>query len=423
MMNTHQSLHPKKQTKRRRQFRTLAAATIVSMTAQVDVAGAQIPTILDWSIDSLTSSVLGETRRISVALPPTYATKEFSTERYPVVIVLDGTPSSQLAMRIMQFRFLSRLDAPLVPEMIIVAVETNRNRVRDMSPPLPGQPDRPDRGGAPKFATFLTEELLDWLGSKYRTSPYTVVAGHSMSGLFAAWMYGHSSNVNAVIALSPSLHWYEPAAYDLVLQGIRERTAPGHLFVGASEDEGVQIARITTRLVADLEQQKQAATVVSSQRYTGVNHHHVEVFGFADGLQSIFRPLSLGGMERHLDNRGDFVRTFGERRKQYVDAALGFGLLPRLPSVFTFNLAAWLVSQPSMRPAVPMLCDELRTSYPGGWRVHACDGEYKLVQKDLAGAEASFKTGLALAEQNGYIGALPMIRDGIARVERAKAPR
>lgn len=389
-------------------------------------AQAQGFTVGDWTTDSLRSEALGETRRVSVALPVGYGFKAMAEARYPVLIVFDGDyPSHDLATKIMNARSLSFMNDWLFPPMIIVGVQSTRTRVRDMSPPpVLGQPSpRPDWGGAPAFATFLADELLPWLASRYRAAPYTVVQGHSMSGLFAAWVYGQRPDkINAALAISPTLMWSD-SAYAQVVRGIRQRKEPGHLFIAASEVEGTQIPGKTRQLLADLQRAPGAATTVLHQWYPVASHGQTSILGFTDGLRAIFRPVALAGLGSAQTGSAAYVAAFQRMRRSYVERAPALGLPPKLPMLFTLNQVAQLAElseQRVLRAAVPVLCDELRASYAESWAPPLCDGFARQGAGDLDGAGAAFSEALERAQRAGDPMGMGYARQAAARLARPR---
>ena len=130
------------------------------------------------------SRVLGETRTVDVALPAGY---ERSSARYPVLVVLDGESLFGIAAAIADFY----ASATQLPPMIVVGVR-NVARTRDMTPPAVEGFEPPDLGsdnpgGAPRFLSFLADELLPWIDREYRTVPMRSLVGHSASGLFVVY--------------------------------------------------------------------------------------------------------------------------------------------------------------------------------------------------------------------------------------------
>jgi len=98
-------------------------------------------------------------------------------------------------------------------EVIVVGIN-NTDRTRDLSPSRPkatgatGAPQFPTAGGADKFLQFIETELIPEIEKRYRVSPYRVLAGHSLGGLFAVHaMLSRPELFKSYVAVSPNLNW------------------------------------------------------------------------------------------------------------------------------------------------------------------------------------------------------------------------
>jgi predicted alpha/beta superfamily hydrolase len=158
--------------------------------------------------DSIYSSILEETRRYQLYLPPTYDQYETS-KKYPLVIILDGDRLFQVTAGNMDF--LSKTGK--IPESIILGL-SNTNRVRDFTPTISltnyeGQNDNSlkDSGGAEKFLQFLQQELIQEIDQKYRTNRYIILIGHSLAGLFGSYVLTTESMIKGFVLIDPSLWW------------------------------------------------------------------------------------------------------------------------------------------------------------------------------------------------------------------------
>lgn len=137
------------------------------------------------------STIMKETRRYSVHLPPSYSDK--NKTHYPVLYVLDGYATRMRGVGGM-IESLSYYDlSQQIPEFIVVAIP-NTNRTRDL---IPTQKDlifkgeildklADNSGGADIFAKFMREELFPKVDSKFRTTQQRGILGMSFGGLFSA---------------------------------------------------------------------------------------------------------------------------------------------------------------------------------------------------------------------------------------------
>ena len=158
----------------------------------------------------IASARLGESRTIDVSLPRDYAT---STERYPLLIVLDGESLAEPATALTRFYAASAM----LPRTIVVGVR-NTHRSRDMTPAVtPGFEPPPEvgaSGGADAFLGFLADELVPQLERRYRTAPMRVLVGHSLSGLFVLHALARRPGLfTGYVVMEPAIWWNDGKEY------------------------------------------------------------------------------------------------------------------------------------------------------------------------------------------------------------------
>jgi enterochelin esterase-like enzyme len=156
-------------------------------------------------LPGVTSEQLGNSRDITVYLPPTYAAQP--QQRYPVLYVNDGQDMAALQLRATLAELFSR--GKLRP-LIAVAIPTNENRLQEY-----GTAVAPNAQGfgrrAAAYSRFIIEELMPLINSRFRTlneAGETAFLGASLGGLSAfdvAW--SHRSQVGIVGVLSGSFWW------------------------------------------------------------------------------------------------------------------------------------------------------------------------------------------------------------------------
>lgn len=152
----------------------------------------------------LYSDILGEERSYWISLPQSYESDPFYIEKhYPVMVLLDGHRLFHITSGIVRQMSLATVEE--IPEMIIVAVE-NTDRNRDMCPDFSADEAL---DGAHQFQRFLEEELLPAIDTRYRTTPFRILVGHSFGGLFAVNACLEQADFTAYLAIDPSLWWQE----------------------------------------------------------------------------------------------------------------------------------------------------------------------------------------------------------------------
>jgi hypothetical protein len=149
-------------------------------------------------VDSIYSASLVGNREFWVKLPENYN---------PVLYLLDG------------YSLKNQLEAVYdnywghyLPHMILVGVSNRTNRTRDLTTSQVkkwgSKEIDQNTGGADKFTDFLEKELIPHIDSKYPTTPYRTLIGHSYGGLFTInTLINHSHLFENYIAIDPSLEW------------------------------------------------------------------------------------------------------------------------------------------------------------------------------------------------------------------------
>jgi predicted alpha/beta superfamily hydrolase len=186
----------------------LAAALFLSPTAafaqETPQEVSSKPIALGTSYQ-LHSAVLDDTRELNVWLPTGY---EKSTDRYPVVYLLDGGLDQDF-VHIAGLGNLASLSWTYGP-MIVVGVQT-KNRRAELTA-RPSDPRYlsafPESGGADKFRRFLGQEVVPFVEARFRTGDRRAIMGESLAGLFVVdTLLKEPTLFGDYIAISPSLWW------------------------------------------------------------------------------------------------------------------------------------------------------------------------------------------------------------------------
>src|SRR5215216_2905206 len=130
---------------------------------------------------TLRSSILHQTRRINVYLPPGYT--EGNT-RYPVLYLLDGGVQEDF-VHIAGIASLAA-DFRRIREFIVVGIE-GIDRYHDLIYPtsIDSQRQRvPTSGGSAAFRSFLTTELKPFVEQHFRVTDEDALMGESAGGMF-----------------------------------------------------------------------------------------------------------------------------------------------------------------------------------------------------------------------------------------------
>ncbi|UTW60243.1 hypothetical protein KFE96_07995 [Kordiimonas sp. SCSIO 12603] len=137
----------------------------------------------------LQSGILEEEREILVHLPKSYDPSDGNTQKYPVIVVLDG--DSHFGHATLGSGLLE--ENSRMPEAIIVAIPNGRGtRGRDMAREMD------------KFRNFIGNEVLPFVEAKFPTSGHKTLFGHSLAGYFTLSVLADDGDMfDAYVAASP----------------------------------------------------------------------------------------------------------------------------------------------------------------------------------------------------------------------------
>jgi len=214
----------------------VACLGLAPMPAAAQASASAGPLVVGETF-TLPSSVLGETRRINVYLPPGYA--DSAGARLPVLYMPDGGMAEDF-LHVAGLVQVSVGNGTMRP-FILVGIE-NTERRRDMTGPTRNEQDRkiaPRVGGSAAFRAFIRRELMPQVRARYRTTDETAVVGESLAGLFVVeTLLKEPDLFDTYIAFDPSLYWNDQGLVNGAAEVLRGQ--PGlskTLYLANSSDE------------------------------------------------------------------------------------------------------------------------------------------------------------------------------------------
>ena len=135
-------------------------------------------------LDTIDSKILGEKRPIAIILPENYSKTKDS---FDVFYATDGEWTTKIAASFAEF-----LSIQFIPQNIIVTIPNSKtgeqgHRERDFLPTR--VPYFNESGGADKFLSFFSDELIPYINAKYRTSRTNNMYGSSFGGVFSMYTF------------------------------------------------------------------------------------------------------------------------------------------------------------------------------------------------------------------------------------------
>ncbi|MBC8153042.1 MAG: alpha/beta hydrolase [Bacteroidetes bacterium] len=259
-------------------------STTVSLAQSRSAANKPAPLVIGESL-TLHSGILGEDRSILIYKPAGYAE---STASYPVLYLLDGHAHLfHVGGLVNYMATLGRM-----PKLLIVGI-ANTDRGRDMTPkPQQGiDKDFPSGGGATEFLAFINQEVKPFINSHFRTEPYEIVAGTSLSGLFAVNTFlTQPALFNAYIAVSPAL-WWDKQAVPLLAQTALQKPIrkPTFFFVTLCPDDS-PVLQQSTRRIHDLLARRTSDSLTWAYRFIpDETHNSVVHLGLYTALKALYK--------------------------------------------------------------------------------------------------------------------------------------
>jgi predicted alpha/beta superfamily hydrolase len=200
---------------------------------------------------TVTSSVLGEVRRINVYRPAIYG--DTTKPSLPVLYMPDGGISEDF-LHIAGLLQISVLNGTMRP-FLLVGIE-NTERRRDLTGPTRSARDSsiaPGVGGSAAFRRFIRTELMPIIERRYGTTPESAIVGESLAGLFVVETFLYEPDLfDTYIAFDPSLWWNDSHLLTQARQRLGTGDQAGTTLYLASSSEA-ELADLTGRLAAVLE--------------------------------------------------------------------------------------------------------------------------------------------------------------------------
>ena len=235
------------------------------------------------------SSILNEERTCLVSLPDSYNSTSEDKQKYPILILLDGSTHFKTASGTVHFMSSSRVRNYLMPETIIIAIE-NVDRERDFTVTKIKTKRVNTMGGGRNFLNFIEEELIPYVDNNFPTEPVRTLVGHSLGGLLTLNSYMDPNSLfDAYIAIDPSVWWDEEMMKNKV--GSISTISLGKKFYIATANQGERNYERNKKKhdnLYDMLKQKSGEQLnVELQYFEQENHRSVPLIALYEGLKFI----------------------------------------------------------------------------------------------------------------------------------------
>lgn len=160
---------------------------------------------------TIQSDTLARTYDLHIKLPPAYDAPENESLTYPVLYLNDATYNFQVAAGITHYP----MNAQIIENLILVGIGYSHgsvgpeSRIRDYTPTVNSAWTR-ETGGAEKYVNFVEREVIPLIESTYRVDPVRrAYAGHSLGGLFGAYVLLKKPELFRYYVLSSPSFWFD----------------------------------------------------------------------------------------------------------------------------------------------------------------------------------------------------------------------
>lgn len=237
-------------------------------------------------IKSIVSKEVGDTFYVYVRLPKNY---ESVNKRYPVLYLLDGDISFNMATSIVRYLQYGKD----VPDLIIVApaygtlISDNEINHRERDYTFSEYDEFIESGGGEQYLDYFEKELIPFVDSNYRTNENRILCGYSLGGLFSVNVLIKNPNLfNNYIIGSP----YLINDTRFINQNLAELNFTGPLkkiFVSVGELEEVEKYHQPIKSIVDILKSKSGIKVNFAEFKNGT-HFTSPAEALTYGLKFIF---------------------------------------------------------------------------------------------------------------------------------------
>jgi predicted alpha/beta superfamily hydrolase len=375
--------------------------------------------IVIGKVDSVYSNILGEQRKVWVYVPAAFSVNHDTSNRYPVVYLLDGDAHFQSVAGMIQQ--LSEANGNInCPPMIIVAIP-NTDRTRDLTPThiasdLPNMDSNfsKNTGGGENFVAFMEKELMPHIDSVYPTAPYKMLIGHSFGGLTVMNVItNHTKLFNAYIAIDPSM-WYDKERFlKATEEKLTQKKYDGiklYLGIANTMPEGMTIEKMLKDTTAGtrhirsifamdkfIKANKQNSLQFASKYYADDDHGSVPLITEYDGLRFIFNYYKLKFAPEDFTDSSTAFATKYQTHYQTVSKELGYKVSP--PEVLTNGLAYESVNKKFFIKATAFYKLNIE-NYPNSNNAYVAYGDFLAAKKDTANAIVYYQKAFAISKSD-----------------------
>jgi predicted alpha/beta superfamily hydrolase len=379
---------------------SLVSLFLISLNATIKAGNDEISIGKKITIES---KILDEERTMLVYLPDGY---EQSETKYPVMYMLDGKWHFHHATGIVQF--LSSRGA--MPPTIVVAI-VNVDRNRDFTPTAIEK--KANTGGADKFMSFITDELMPEVNQNYRTNPYEILVGHSLGGTFATYALLNNPEVfDAYIAISPYMMFDDNMLLAKAKTDLRASYNPDQYFYMTLGDEP-KYTESVEKFVKMVKSASPEGLELSYMHMTEEDHTSIPHLSIYYGLEAIYADWKLP--------KETFKEGLASVDKHYQKLSEKYGYKVATPE-YTINAMGYqYLGEKDFDKAIIVFKENVKR-FPKSANVYDSLGEAYEKNGQLNEAEKNYAKAVKLGEVEDHA-FLKTYKENLSRVETLLAEK
>lgn len=263
--------------------------------------------IPNTEVRSINSEITNINYKLYISLPRVYHQEK---SKYPVIYTLDADYSFAIAHNTIE-HYVDRRD---LPKLIVVSIAYfganqdltvyRKNRMRDYTPTKAamgvcgvGQKIKKGLGGAEKFLSFISSELIPFIETNYRAKKQDrTIVGHSAGGLFGTYaLFTKPSVFQRYILVSPSLWWDDKMIFKLENNYAAGNTSlNANVFYSIGRWENPKICPMVSQMrqfVDKLKSRNYAGLTINSYVFPAETHNSVFPAALSRGLRVVFNNM------------------------------------------------------------------------------------------------------------------------------------
>ena len=371
-------------------------------------------------VDSVFSNILNESREFWVKLPENYNPE--SDVKYPVIYLIDG-----FSLKNNLETVYNNYWGHYLPHMILVGISNSNNRTRDLTisqvKTRRGGSVDTETGGADDFEEFLKKELIPFIDSKYPTTSYRTLIGHSYGGLFTINEFLKNNSVfKNYLAIDPSLEWDNQLIINQAKQKLKTEDFTGKsLFISLAaeqlhmQDESITMDNImndTTEFSLFARSIIEFSNLASIQKQNGLKfawkvypedlHGTVPLPAIRDGLIFLFdwyqfkSPQKYNNPETSVEELRELLRN----QEEIYTQNFGYETPPMIEELF--NGYGYMNLQMEQSEKAKMFFEMAVKHYPNSASGYDGMVDYYMSVNDTSNAIIEAKKAFALDSSEYY---------------------